>query len=83
MVLVICGVKRISEYWTHGYVPCHRRINCVGSPAGEPLKGRGRPRKDGRRQPLTQAKIRLWQGYHHACVQVVLLGHTRNCFVHY
>ena len=41
MVLVICGVKRISECWTRGYAPCHRRINCVGSPAGEPPRGSG------------------------------------------
>ena len=45
MVLVICGIKHIGEYWTRGCAPCHR-------PRRQAAEGkRGRPRKDGRRQP--------------------------------
>ena len=37
----------MDEYWTRGCVPCHGRINCVGSPAGKLPRGSGAaPRKD-------------------------------------
>ena len=73
----------MDEYWTRGCVPCHRRINCVGSPAGKLPRGSGvAPVKTGGGNRAAGAIIRLRQGHHHARVQVALLGHTCHCFVH-
>ena len=61
---------------------CHRRINCVGSPADEPSRGSGAaPVKTGGGNRAAGAIICLWQGYRHSGMRMAFLGSTRHYFV--